>query len=232
MNIDALTGVIASRLYFGTSLINQFQNASVETGYYVNQETAYPLFQLYQLNPGYINTYPWDATLGERFGWLDSIVFNLQTGLPELELYYAVPTLDNQANFVMRYYTSVYEVSNILLEALILQEDRMYMFFNNGGGVLIGASHGKFFSHSEIDYRFNNPLINPPPISEFRTYTALNSTDMVIQSSAEYLLSIYHGWDNMPALNAIVSLFSQNYWISVSPLTSQVIHSSNIVSIF
>ena len=157
----------------------------------------------------------------EYVEWNDTITFSPQTGLPQVLIYYSIPTADRLSSYGISYFTSVYEVSSVLLSALTAEEDRMFMFFANKGGVLIGASHGKYFSNSDIDYRKNNPLTNPPPVADFRTYTAVNSTDAVIRAAGWYLLSLY-GWAQIPTLNAVISLNGVDYWITTTTLTSEV----------
>ena len=120
MNIDILTGNLGSTLYYGTSLVNEYQNASVETGYYI-----------------------------EYMEWFDDIIFNLQTGLPQILFIYSVPLHDKLASFQIRYYTSIYEVSSFLKSLLTSNNDRLYAFLRNSG-ILLGTSDGKFFSHSEV----------------------------------------------------------------------------------
>ena len=149
MNIDILTGNLGSTLYYGTSLVNEYQNASVETGYYINQETAMPEFQLYQTKMDSLYTFPVDARQGEYMEWFDDITFNLQTGLPQILFVHSVPLHDKLASFQIRYYTSIYEVSSFLKSLLTSNNDRLYAFLRNSG-ILLGTSDGKFFSHSEV----------------------------------------------------------------------------------
>ena len=170
----------------------------------------------------YPNTYIWNTSVGEFVNWLDTIRFNTQTGLPQILVQHAVPFQDYQASVEVTFYTSIYGVSGALRAMLTNPQDRMFMFFRNPGGVLIGASNGKFFSHSDIDYSENNPISNPPPVSEFRTYTALNSTDATIYSAAVQLIQQYQRWDWIPVINVVSTYNGAEYWVTTSPLSSAV----------
>ncbi len=80
-------------------------------------------------------------------------------------------------------------------------QDRAFISFISKAGTLIATSHGLFFSHSDIDYRANNPLLSRPPVDEFRKFTPLDATDPTIQLTAEMLWDRYGAWDAIPALH-------------------------------
>ena len=87
---------------------------------------------------------------------------------------------------------------------------------------MVGASHGKFFSHSEFDFNANNPFANPPPIDEFRTYSPINSTDATIHAAAEWVLQRYQDWTVVPELDATLALVTGECWIRSLYIASKV----------
>ena len=99
---------------------------------------------------------------------------------------------------------------------------RLFLTFRNPQGWLIGASHGKFFSDSDIDFTQYNPVTNPPPVSQFKAYTALNSTDGVIQAAGHWLLQTYLGWELIPELNIVVTINGILLWVSNTYVTTMV----------
>eukprot|EP00906_Rhabdomonas_costata_P038794 RCo054901 len=98
-------------------------------------------------------------------------------GLPMALLTCWVPFADRHAWATVQVTANVYTISSLLLSLLSAPNDRLFLIFRTAEGTMVGASHGKFFSHSDIEFSKLNPYTNPPPISEFRLYTAENSTD-------------------------------------------------------
>lgn len=56
---------------------------------------------------------------------------------------------------------------------------------------LPAASHGKYFSDSDVDLRYINPLVNPPNVSAYRLWTCLQSDDTLIAQACQLLYGRY-----------------------------------------
>eukprot|EP00906_Rhabdomonas_costata_P004626 RCo006798 len=160
-------------IYVAESLPNEFLNASILQFYVVDQITGQKLFSVFQrATPLNVNAFPVnDVTRPEYFFWRNELFFNDNTGLVELELNYGVPTTDKLAAHRISILTTVYTVSSFLRGLLTGPKERLFVFFRTPAGTLIGASHGKYFSHSDVDYSRNDPIINRPPVAQFRRYT-------------------------------------------------------------
>jgi hypothetical protein len=143
-------------------------------------------------------------------------------GIPEIILTHSIPLSDHQGGLLMQYFTSVYEVSAALKSALPGVDDRMFMCFRSSLGHLLGASHGKFFSLSNIDFTQRNPLITPPPFSELYAFSALDSDDSTIYEAGVWLIETYQSWASIPELNVVQALGGEDYWITAMPLISEV----------
>ena len=220
LGINVLTNTFEPTIYYVTMVNNLYKNGSIMTYSAMNQDKGTVLFPFFSL-PVDLNTLQFDVT-DFYMNWQDYYIFNGNTGQPELLLELNSPTHDLQASFGMDIYTTIYAVSDFLRTMLQGPKQRLYVFFRTTTGLLIGASHGKFFSNSDVDYSKNNPLLNPPPVSEFKKFTPTDSTDPTIQSSAVWLLSQYQGWDTIPDLNVVQSLVGEDYWITTQHISSAV----------
>eukprot|EP00906_Rhabdomonas_costata_P004625 RCo006797 len=173
LNLDLTENTTSPTLYVAESLPNEFLNASILQFYFLNQSTGERMGSVYQrLTP--LNAYAApvsDVTRPEYYSWRNELYFNENTGLVELELDYGVPTTDKLAAHRIAILTTVYTVSSFLKGLLTGPKQRLFVFFRTPAGTLIGASHGKYFSHSDVDYSRNDPIINRPPVAQFRRYT-------------------------------------------------------------
>eukprot|EP00906_Rhabdomonas_costata_P005453 RCo008171 len=172
LNLDALNNNHNPTVYVTDNVPNELHSASEMQYYIVNQDTGQKLLSIYkQVIP--MNIYPADATRPEYSFWENELVFNEQTGLTEVVLTYGIPFKDMLAAHHLVMTTNVYTVSSFLAGLLTGPKERLFVFFRTPAGTLIGASHGKYFSHSDVDYSANNPLTNPPPVAEFQRYTPI-----------------------------------------------------------
>eukprot|EP00906_Rhabdomonas_costata_P014747 RCo021175 len=153
--------------------------------------------------------------------WTNTITFMILTGLPLATVTCSVRAPGGQVGWAVDLSMSTYSLSTFLKSLLPNSEDRLFVILNTAQGVLLGASHGKFFSHSDLDLPNNNPLINPPPLEDFRLYTALNSTDATIAAAGQWALSTYQGWDKIPEVNQVVPLNGGAFWVETVRVTSQ-----------
>ena len=163
-----------------------------------------------------------DTTQPEKINWFPELDFNPNTGLTQILLQALIRTADGGACIVPVMYTTVYKLSSFLLSMLNGPKERMFLYFRTTSGTLLAASHGKYFSNSDIDYTKNNPVTNPPPVDQFQRYTPLNATDPTIQAAAYWLYGLFLGWDSIPNLNGEIFFVGERYWITTSSITSEV----------
>jgi class 3 adenylate cyclase len=218
MGIDVITNTYVPTIYYVTMNNNAYKNQSILSYTMMDQNQGTILFTFFSMSTP-INTFAWDVTSSYMY-WYDYYLFNTNTGQPQLLLSFQVPTNDMHASFGIDLFTTVYAVSDFLRTMLHGPKERLYLFFRSTTGLLVGATHGKYFSNSDVDYSKNNPLLNPPPVSEFKKFTPTDSTDPTIQSSAVWLLSQYQGWDTIPDLNVVQSLVGEDYWITTQHISS------------
>eukprot|EP00906_Rhabdomonas_costata_P003196 RCo004883 len=176
-NYDLLAQKLAPTLYSTPVFANAFHNATMGFLCEVNSTSGQPLFctdqtalamLTYRSSPGYLP----EQTACQ---WINRIPFSLLIGLPLTYLECRIPFVDRRGLFVVQMGASVYTISSVLLSLVPKHGDRLFAIFRTDAGTMIGASHGKFFSHSDIDYSQNNPFTNPPPISDFQLNSAVNS---------------------------------------------------------
>ena len=84
--------------------------------------------------------------------WTPYVVFNPNIGLPSIDLRCQLPTVDRRAVLIIDMQTSVYTISAFLRSLLTGEKERLFLFFRDPAGAMIAASHGKYFSHSDIDF--------------------------------------------------------------------------------
>lgn len=119
-------------------------------------------------------------------------------------------------------YTNLVTVSGVMRETLTGPKQRLFVFFRTPAGTMLAASHGKYFSHSDVDYNKINPITDPPPVSQFRRYTPINATDLVIYSAGVWLKESFVSWDAIPTLNTVQVLNEEKYWVNVAAMISKV----------
>eukprot|EP00668_Euglena_longa_P026534 GGOE01033209.1.p1 GENE.GGOE01033209.1~~GGOE01033209.1.p1 ORF type:complete len:833 (-),score=194.71 GGOE01033209.1:473-2866(-) len=106
-------------------------------------------------------------------------------------------------------------LSDELRSQLTNPNDRLFLFFRTANGHMLAASHGKFFSLSDVDYRYIDPVKNPPNLSAYVFYTCLDSTDALTQESCQKLLARYHNWSLIPESRQEMWLNNSRYWVAV-----------------
>eukprot|EP00906_Rhabdomonas_costata_P019236 RCo028078 len=221
MNVNALLGTNDPTIYIGESVLNEDLNATVLRLYWPDQVSGERLFPMFEQHV-VVETASLDITQPEFFAWENELYFNSYTGLPELVLDYAVPTTDMSASHRLYHHTSAYTVSSFLLGLLDGTKQRLFVNFRTPAGTLIGASHGKYFSHSNVDYSSNNPLLNPPPVAEFLRYTPINSTDPTIYAAAGWLLESFTSWEVIPELDTVLLLNGEEYWLNTAAIVTKM----------
>eukprot|EP00668_Euglena_longa_P047106 GGOE01062907.1.p1 GENE.GGOE01062907.1~~GGOE01062907.1.p1 ORF type:complete len:845 (-),score=261.53 GGOE01062907.1:829-3159(-) len=147
-------------------------------------------------------------------GWMNVMRFNPYTGQVELSLQQNLEAQNGtwiQPDISVSASTVSDELRSQLSET---PNDRLVLFFRQPHGYMIAASHGKYFSHSDMDRRFINPLVNPPNISAYRLWTCLQSNDALIQEACQQLYDTYGSWVAIPALHLEMVLNGQRYWVA------------------
>eukprot|EP00668_Euglena_longa_P037967 GGOE01048904.1.p1 GENE.GGOE01048904.1~~GGOE01048904.1.p1 ORF type:complete len:831 (+),score=247.29 GGOE01048904.1:205-2493(+) len=147
-------------------------------------------------------------------GWMNVMRFNPYTGQVELSLQQNLEAQNGtwiQPDISVSASTVSDELRSQLSET---PNDRLVLFFRQPHGYMIAASHGKYFSHSDMDRRFINPLVNPPNISAYRLWTCLQSNDALIQEACQQLYDTYQSWTAIPVLHQDTVLGSQRYWVA------------------
>eukprot|EP00667_Euglena_gracilis_P005954 EG_transcript_6004 len=185
----------------------------------VNQLTAKPVYLLQsQTAPSQVfNLAKWDD------GWLGSMMFNRYTGQVELSIR---QNLAAQNGTWVQLYISMgaSTISDELRSQLEgFPDDRLVLFFRQPHGYMIAASHGKYFSHSDVDRRYINPLVNPTNVSAYRLWTCLQSNDALIFQACQQLYGTYQSWTAIPAMNQEMVLSAQRYWVATGYSTGSLL---------
>eukprot|EP00668_Euglena_longa_P009585 GGOE01011582.1.p1 GENE.GGOE01011582.1~~GGOE01011582.1.p1 ORF type:complete len:836 (-),score=273.17 GGOE01011582.1:1347-3689(-) len=177
---------------------------------YVNQVTGKPLLLMSNKTA---SSYGFSLVKWAN-GWLDNMQFNQYTGQVELALRY---NLAAQNGTWIQLYISVgaATISDELRSQLNgSPDDRLVLFFRQPHGHMIAASHGKYFSHSDVDRRYLNPLVNPVNITAYRLWTCLESDDALIQDACQQLYDTHQSWTAIPAAHKDMVLSGQRYWVA------------------
>eukprot|EP00906_Rhabdomonas_costata_P000999 RCo001461 len=151
MNLDVVQNRKTPTIYRADRTPNQYYNSSVTAYYYLDQTTGQQLFPIAK-EPNAAHVVTMDVSRPEFVAWNDDLYFNLNTGMAMVELDYGIPSTDMLASHHLAIYTNVYTVSAFLRSLLSGPKQRLFVFFRSPAGTLIGASHGKYFSHSDVDY--------------------------------------------------------------------------------
>eukprot|EP00668_Euglena_longa_P037975 GGOE01048912.1.p1 GENE.GGOE01048912.1~~GGOE01048912.1.p1 ORF type:complete len:833 (-),score=251.28 GGOE01048912.1:1259-3496(-) len=208
--INVLKNTTGNRTLYVSRLAMALNGWSTMNISQVNQVTAQPIYTLSsQTAPAAMfSLVKWSD------GWLETMQFNRYTGQVELSIR---RNLQAQNGTWIQLYISVgaSTISDELLSQLSgSPNDRLVLFFRQPNGYMIAASHGKYFSHSDVDPRYINPLVNPPNISAYRLWTCLQSNDALIQEACQQLYDTYQSWTAIPVLHQDTVLGSQRYWVA------------------
>eukprot|EP00667_Euglena_gracilis_P000827 EG_transcript_827 len=149
-------------------------------------------------------------------GWLNTMRFNQYTGQVELCIRRWLPA--QNGTWVQPYLSvGASTISDELRSQLDgAPNDRLVLFFREPHGYMIAASHGKYFSHSDVDRRYLNPLVHPTNISAYRLWTCLQSDDALILQACQQLYDTYRSWTAIPILHEETLLSSRRYWVATA----------------
>eukprot|EP00668_Euglena_longa_P041228 GGOE01054268.1.p1 GENE.GGOE01054268.1~~GGOE01054268.1.p1 ORF type:complete len:850 (-),score=240.25 GGOE01054268.1:1353-3794(-) len=207
-------------LYLCTVQLSKDEQWNEMTTWNVDQTTGAALFPLLQV------TYPWQAfaywTKAYGRGWGTDLYVNPYSG--QVELFYERDLhTDNGSQHAIAMALNTQTLSEELRSQLTGQpNDRLFLFFRKANGHMIAASHGKFFSLSDVDMRFVNPLAQPLNMSAYQFYTCLESTDALILEACRKLVAKYHNWTLIPQSHQEMLLNNSRYWVAVGYSTSSL----------
>eukprot|EP00668_Euglena_longa_P024696 GGOE01030836.1.p1 GENE.GGOE01030836.1~~GGOE01030836.1.p1 ORF type:complete len:774 (-),score=238.79 GGOE01030836.1:367-2688(-) len=152
----------------------------------------------------------WDTDLG----------FNRYTGSVEIAVWCWMPA-KNDTWVQSAISIDTQTISKELGEQLSgSPKDRLVIFFTQPHGHMIAASHGKFYSHSDVDRRYINPFTNPPNLTQYHLWTCLQSNDTLIPQACRQLHDQYRSWTAIPTIKTELLLGSERYWVSVNLTTT------------
>eukprot|EP00667_Euglena_gracilis_P002892 EG_transcript_2897 len=217
--IDVYRQTLGNRTLYGATWLMQPDEATTIFDItYLDQLTGRPMLTL-QESTSNASAYP---TVMAPNGWDTNLGFNPYSGQIELGLWHWLPAQNNswvQASIDLNAQTISAELAAELVGA---PADRLVMFFTQPHGHMIAASHGKFYSQSDVDRRFVNPLTNPLNLSAYYLYTCLDSNDALIQQACQQLYGQYKSWTAIPTLEEELLLVGQRYWVAVDHTTSSL----------
>eukprot|EP00906_Rhabdomonas_costata_P012422 RCo017822 len=202
LSFNYITQRVVPTLYMLTLSANTYLNASVSKDCLVNFTTGLPTICF---NP---STHPlrWpNSDLPPdkpSCTWDNQISFLAFFGSPYTRLVCTLPFPDGRAVYTIVLSVTVYRMSSLLQSLVPTPADRLFLTYRTPDGVMVWASDGKFFSHSEINFDTNNPIVHPPPIQDFVLYSPVNSTDATIRAAGQWLLERDQSWAAIPKVNA------------------------------
>eukprot|EP00668_Euglena_longa_P042715 GGOE01056560.1.p1 GENE.GGOE01056560.1~~GGOE01056560.1.p1 ORF type:complete len:845 (+),score=251.21 GGOE01056560.1:210-2537(+) len=197
-------------LYSSTLAMAPSQALTTYNTTYVNQTTAIPVYQLTSTTvpSKYLNM------VFAPSGWDNTLAFNTYSGQIQFSKWQWMPA-QNDTWIQVTLSISAETISDELLAELSdSTEDRLVLFFRQPHGYMIGASHGKFYSHSDVDRRYINPLTNPPNLTAYHLWTCLQSNDALIQEACQQLYNTYQSWTAIPVMREETKLGGQRYWVA------------------
>eukprot|EP00667_Euglena_gracilis_P006866 EG_transcript_6924 len=220
LNVDALHNTVGTATLYGSTLAMAPGEAWTTMNVsYVDQVTAQPLALLSSQKA------PSSSFVFDKYpdiGWLKTMFWNKYTGQLELVSERWLPAL-NDTYMMVEIRIGTWTLSDELRNQL--QEfpfDRLVLFTRGEVGHMMAASHGKYFSHSDVDRRYINPLTNPPNLSLYSAWNCTRSTDLIIQQACQRLINEYHNWSDIPELVQEMVLGGQRYWVATAISTVSV----------
>ena len=206
-------------LYFTEEFINGNETSLVEY-IFPNQTTGTNVITLMHSTTA-IHTAPvpmllnGTALAGYSCRWRPELLFSTQDGTPSLVMECLRMDVEPPKIVAMDLTVSIHDISSILASYVRNDTDRFFVILRNREGTLLGSSHGKWFSHSDIDYSANIPLLNPPPVNSFQTYNPTECTDVPIRTIGTWLLWLFQSWDAIPyGLDAVMDANGMQYHVT------------------
>eukprot|EP00668_Euglena_longa_P008398 GGOE01010106.1.p1 GENE.GGOE01010106.1~~GGOE01010106.1.p1 ORF type:complete len:860 (-),score=203.27 GGOE01010106.1:1999-4476(-) len=190
-----------------------------------DQTTGKPQYRLSSKN------YTWQAFAqqvasawsGDYHGsWGNEVSISPNSGQVELIYGNYILSGDGKNKFGIFVGLNSQTLSDELRSQLTNANDRLFLFFRTANGHMLAASHGKFYSLSDVDYRYIDPVKYPPNVSAYVFYTCLDSTDALIRESCQHLVDQYHNWTLIPESRQQVLLNGSQYWVAVGYSTPRL----------
>eukprot|EP00667_Euglena_gracilis_P000980 EG_transcript_980 len=209
--VDTVLGTANRTLYQGTLAMDATMQRSTVNLSYVDQTTAVPLRVLSNTT---LPTMAYTVTMVDG-DWDTDLSFNIYSGQVEFGAGWWMPA-QNGTWVEMSLAISAETISDELRDQLAgAPDDRLVVFFRQPHGHMVAASNGKFYSHSDVDRRYINPISNPPDIKSYRLWTCLQSDDPFIQEACQQIYGTYQSWTAIPDFREETLLQGQRYWAAV-----------------
>eukprot|EP00668_Euglena_longa_P041435 GGOE01054546.1.p1 GENE.GGOE01054546.1~~GGOE01054546.1.p1 ORF type:complete len:832 (-),score=261.38 GGOE01054546.1:911-3223(-) len=207
--VDIYKNTLGNRtLYVASMAMTPDEKNATMNITYVNQVTAAKLYLLSS------TTGASSSMLFAPSGWDTSLGFSPYSGQVQLTKWQWLAA-QNDTWLQVSVSISAETISDELKDQLgDSPNDRLVLFFRQPHGYMIAASHGKFYSHSDVNRRLINPLTNPPNLTAYHLWTCLQSNDALIQEACQQLYNTYHSWTAIPVLREEMVLSSQRYWVA------------------
>eukprot|EP00667_Euglena_gracilis_P002463 EG_transcript_2463 len=209
--LDISTNALGNRtLYYGGMSMTPDEKFIAYNSSYPNQVTGVPLIFLLK------TTIPWTASTMTYVPsqWETKLSFSAYSGLVQLTRWEWIPAQNNtmvQVSVSIDAATLSDELQEQLGDA---PNDRLVLFFRQPHGYMAAASHGKYWSESDIDRRYISTITNPPNISNFKLWNCIQSTDALISQACRQLYAQYQSWPAIPAQRQEMVLSGQRYWVA------------------
>jgi len=228
MLIDVVHNVPNRTLYYSTAQISADLSKTQLMIFYNNQLNGQIIFPME-------DTFVPPLPVSVSNGWWTDLRFNQYSGQCEVPYSMYIPA-ENETWAVAELSLNTQTVSDELKAQLSgAPNDRLFLFFRQPHGHMIGVSDGKFYSDSNVDARYINPLTNPVNLSTYQLWNCTQSNDVLIQEACMWLIAEYGGWMEIPALRQQILLNGSLYWIAVgysqSALNSTVVMLKNRESV-
>eukprot|EP00667_Euglena_gracilis_P019166 EG_transcript_20487 len=194
--LDLATNSYSHTQYLGTMAMTRDEQFVDYNRSYPDQDTGLPLVYLSQVSvpSAYLMMHYAPA------GWDTQLSFDTLSGQVQLTRWEWMQAQNNtrvQISLSISAETLSDELRQQLSDA---PSDRLVLFFREPHGYMIAASHGKYWSDSDVDRRHINPLTNPPNISAYRLWNCMQSNDALISQACQQLYAQYQSWTAIPAL--------------------------------
>eukprot|EP00667_Euglena_gracilis_P017820 EG_transcript_18836 len=182
--LDIATNVVGNRtLYLATMALTPDSRYIRYNSTYVDQDTGVPLIFL-------TKTVIPSASVTMMYlpdGWDKQLSFNAYSGQVELTRWVWLRAQNDTMVQVSLAVTAETLSAGLADQLSGSPDDRLVLFFRQPHGYMIAASHGKYWSDSDVDRRDINPLTNPPNISAYRLWNCMQSNDALISQACQQL---------------------------------------------
>eukprot|EP00667_Euglena_gracilis_P010301 EG_transcript_10481 len=216
LNIDVVKAQMGlypygKTLYLAAAFLSKDELWNTMQIWYVDQTTGAPLVRLSS------DMYPWQQLGYDTPEYRDSYGHDLYVSpySGQVVLTFVHNLQFNNKQYAIGFGLNSQSMSDELRAQLDEPTDRLFLFFRQPHGHLLAASHGKYFSRSDVDQRYTNPLVNPPNLSQYVFYTCFNSTDALIAEGCRKMYAPYGDWTLIPESRQETVLEGRNYWVAI-----------------